>query len=241
MALENFRNPLHSTTVHLPLMENLLLSLDDALSFKVRFPNPFPGEIGLATTRGTISYRAVQALYQAWRISKLSTGKRVVEIGGGLGRTALYTWHSGLRDYTLIDLPLTGVAQAYFLGRTLGPDVICLFGEERPGIRVLPPSAFLEAGDRYELVVNVDFLTEMARGTALAYVRAIRQRAVAFLSINHEANEFATREICAEVGEMPAFSRTPYWLRRGYVEELFMPAARGLPSQSNKTAAPPLA
>ncbi len=142
-----------------------------------------------------------------------------------------------MRDYTLIDLPITGVAQAYFLGRSLGHDAICLFGEQRPGIRVLPPCAFLDAGDRYELVVNVDSLTEMARETALAYVTAIRQRADAFLSINHEVNEFTAREICAEVGGMPACSRTPYWLRRGYVEELFMPIARGFPPQNQKIAA----
>jgi hypothetical protein len=147
-------NPGYST-VHLPLIETLLSSLDDALGFEAVFPNPFAGEVGLATLRGTISYRAVQALYQAWRISHLLTGRRVLEIGGGLGRTALYAWHSGIRDYTLIDLPLTGVAQAYFLGRSLGPDAICLFGEDRPGIRVLPPSAFLEASDRYGLVLNV--------------------------------------------------------------------------------------
>jgi hypothetical protein len=226
-----------NSSVHLPSIETLLSSLDNALGFKVVFPNPFPGEVGLATIRGTISYHAIQALYQAWRISQLLTGERVVEIGGGLGRTALYAWHSGLCDYTLIDLPLTGVAQAYFLGRTLGPNAICLFGEHRPGIRVLPPSAFLEASDCYELVVNVDSLTEMARDTALAYVTAIKQRAVAFLSINHELNEFTAGEICAGVGEMPAFSRTPYWLRRGYVEELFMPVARGLLPQKNKIAA----
>ena len=60
---------------------------------------------------------------------------------------------------------------AYFLGRTLGEKAIRLFGEEEgPGIRILPPAAFLAAADRYDLVVNVDSLTEMARDRAVSYV-----------------------------------------------------------------------
>ena len=34
-----------------------------------------------------------------------------------------------------------------------------------------------------------------------------------------EGNPFTVREVCAKVG-MPVMSRTPYWLRRGYVEEV---------------------
>ena len=111
------------------------------------------------------------------------------------------------------------VAQGYFLGRTLGEDSVCLFGEDRPGIRVLPPAAFLEATDQYPLVVNVDSLTEMAAETAEAYRGAIKARAGVFLSVNHGANPFTVREVCAKVG-MPVISRMPYWSRRGYVEEV---------------------
>ena len=189
------------------------------------FPNPFAGEIGLATGRGTASYRAVQALYQAQRIKHFGAAS-VVEIGGGLGRTAFYAWQSGVRDYTLVDLPLTGVAQAYFLGRTLGPENVCLFGEERPGIRVLPPTGFLEQSSHPDLVLNVNSLPELSRDAALAYVTEIRHRAARFLSVNHETEAFTVAELCAEVG-MPAAGRSPYWLRRGYVEELFTKPSGG--------------
>jgi hypothetical protein len=43
--------------------------------------------------RGVISHRAVQALYQAWRLSQLrafTKGGKTVEIGAGLGRTAWF-------------------------------------------------------------------------------------------------------------------------------------------------------
>jgi EAL domain-containing protein (putative c-di-GMP-specific phosphodiesterase class I) len=144
----------------------------------------------------------------------------VLEIGAGLGRTAFYARQFGIHDYTIIDLPLTGVAQANFIGRTLGADAICLFGETRPGIRILPPSAFIDASDRYDLVINVDSLTELAPETARAYCEQIKARANLFVSINHERNPFTVRAICNEVG-LTGTSRTPYWMRRGYGDELF--------------------
>ena len=162
-----------------PDPEIILRELDTALGFTIRFPNPYPNEVGLKTSRGVASYRAIQALYQAYRVAELVRDRpnaRVLEIGGGLGRTAFYTHQFGLRDYTLIDLPMTNVAQAYFLGRVLGPDAISLFGEDRPGIRIHPPAVFLDAADRYDLVINVDALPELATDTATAYCQAIKAR-----------------------------------------------------------------
>ncbi len=169
----------------LPQVEELLGLIDQGLGLPTVFPNPFPGELGLATSRGVISYRAIQALYQAWRIFALvnmDREARVCEIGAGLGRTALYAWRFGLHNYTIVDLPMSCVAQAYFLGRTLGDDAVRLFGEEGPGISILPPSAFLEAKETYDLVLNVDSLTELDARTAKAYCEAIRDRAGVFPS-----------------------------------------------------------
>lgn len=203
-------------------VESILAGLDQAFGFHVTFPNPFPEEIGLATSRGVASFRAIQSLYQAYRIVELAgRASRVVEIGGGLGRTAYYAWQFGIRDYTLIDLPLTNVAQGYFLGRVLGDDAVTLFGESSgDGIRVLPPSMFLDAEDCYDIAVNVDSMTEMAAATAQAYFSSMRARARIFLSVNHEFNPFTVKDMSAEYG-IHAESRMPYWLRRGYVDEVF--------------------
>jgi hypothetical protein len=227
LGVQRLDNPETLEADRAPETETILRGLDAVFGFTVRFPNPFPDEAGLATTRGVASYRAVQALYQAYRVAALvgdRPGARVVEIGGGLGRTAFYADQFGLRDYTVIDLPMSNVAQGYFLGRVLGPDAISLFGEDRPGIRVLPPVAFLNASDKYDIALNVDSLTEMAPGTAIDYCRAIGERADIFLSINHESNLRTARDICARLG-MSASSRTPYWLRSGYLDEVFMLSA----------------
>jgi hypothetical protein len=198
--------------------------IDEGVGHQVVFPNPFPGEIGLFSSRGIISERAIQAIYQAWRVYHLVKGNidaRIVEVGAGLGRTAFYAAQFGLHNYTIVDLPLTSVAQGYFLGRTLGPDAICLFKEEGSGIAILPPLAFLNSDDRYDLVLNADSLTEFDPETASAYCEAFRDRANIFLSINHEVNPFTVHKLYAAIAR-PAVSRTPYWMRAGYVEEIFV-------------------
>jgi hypothetical protein len=203
-------------------VEPLLDTLDAALGFRIDFPNPFPGEIGLSTSRGVCSYRCPQALFQAWRIASLLPDRaaaHVVEIGPGLGRNAYYARKLGIGRYTLIDIPLSGAAQGYFLGRVLGEDAIRLFGEEIDApVRVMPPSVFLDGTERFDLVVNADSLTEMARPTAEAYWQRIQSAAPAFLAINHEYNDFRFRDIYTATGHTA--ERQPYWMRRGFVEEL---------------------
>jgi hypothetical protein len=86
-------------------VEELLIGLDSVWNFRVQFPNLFSGEIGLHTERGVASFRAIQALYQAWRIFQM-VGKRpsakVLEIGAGLGRTAYFARQFGVENYTIM-------------------------------------------------------------------------------------------------------------------------------------------
>jgi len=82
----------------------------------------------------------------------------------------------------------------------------------------MPPAPFLESSDTYDLVVNVDSMTEMSRDYATRYFEAASRRSRGLLSINHEFNSFTVREIA---GPTASVYRNEYWLRRGYVEELF--------------------
>ena len=201
-----------------PDPEELLLKLDAAFGFKIDFPNPYAGETGLQTSRGIASYRAIQALYQAWLI-KNTGAETVVEIGAGMGRTAYYALKFGVREYTLVDLPMTNVPQAHFLGSALGPQSVSLFGENTSApVKIIPPAPFLASADTYDLIINVDSMTEMSREYATQYFEAAAKRSGALLSINHEHNNFTVREIA---GDRKSVYRTHYWLRRGYVEELF--------------------
>ena len=148
---------------------------------------------------------------------------RILEIGGGLGRTAFYANELGLCDYTLIDIPLAMVSQGYFLGCGLGPEAIAFDGEGGAAagrLRLLPPDTFLDANEQYDIVLNADSLTEFDLAVASRYVDKIRDCAGAFLSINHEYNKFRVRDLLQPELRRGRYQRVPYWMRRGYVEEL---------------------
>ena len=143
-----------------------------------------------------------------------------LEIGAGLGRTAFYAHQLGLRDYTILDIPLTNAAQGYFLGRALGPDQISLDGEDADApVKVVPPERLSDLPGSYDLVLNVDSLTELDDPSARRYYAFARARSRRMLSINHEFNALTVRALYVEDARAIS-SRHPYWMRRGYVEEL---------------------
>jgi hypothetical protein len=150
-----------------------LAALDSSFGTKVTFPNPYPDEFGILTSRGVASYRAIHAIYQAHRLRQLADvhGGRILEIGAGLGRTVGYGRNLGLRQCTIIDLPLANVAQASFLGAILGPESVSLLGEEpkSDSIRIATPEWLSKCGEDFDIVLNVDSMTEMDRKFADEY------------------------------------------------------------------------
>jgi hypothetical protein len=203
--------------------DQILDAIEARLQCKLSFPNIFPDEFGLQSSRGLVSYRAIQAVYQAYRIKTLLKGvpnPRVLEIGAGLGRSAYYARQLGIRDFTIIDLPLTSISQAYFLMRVCGEDAVQLRSESSnvsgAKIKIFDPSYFFADNTPYDLIVNCDSLTEVGRQAAEQYLSKISQLTRQFLSINHEANPF-TISALVDAGRTLRF---PYWMRPGYVEEL---------------------
>ncbi|MGL4243502.1 MAG: hypothetical protein ACRCTI_20495, partial [Beijerinckiaceae bacterium] len=206
--------------------EAAMAAVDTAMGITMPIPNPYPDEHGVRLARGVAAYRMSQAMYQAYCVRRLTTGRpkpAVAEIGGGLGRTAFYARLLGIEDYTIVDLPLSSLAQGYFLGRTISDEGVSLSGERHAddGLRVklMSPQQFLEGRKRYDLVLNVDSLTEMSRDNASAYIDKCRSNADMLLSINHEFNPFTVHELLAERGLAAKATRSPYPMRDGYLEE----------------------
>lgn len=204
-----------------------ILDMLNSVGVKFNVPNPFPNEHGLNSSRGIISYRVPQALYQAWRIKQLVKGiehPRILEIGAGLGRTAYYVNALGMKDYTIVDIPITATSQAYYLGRTLGEGSLLLDGEEAVDesrkIKIISPQTFLSENKTYDLIVNVDSLSEMDVAVAQRYWKKTKNSTTLFLSINHEANAFRIHDLISEDLNQLDIHRGLYWMRRGYAEEL---------------------
>jgi hypothetical protein len=183
---------------------------------------------------------AVDPFVHAYTVHRLrqmgaEPGSSVAEIGGGYGCLALLAHRAGLRDYTVYDLPWVSALQGYFLIRTLPPGTVRLFGEEAGTVRVLPWPCFHDRpGRSVDYVVNCNSMAEMGEDAAVAYLRTIgRVTRRAFLSINQEAKvpvldyppQLSVAELARRVEGLTAVSRYPYWMRKGYVEEVYRPTA----------------
>ena len=197
-------------------VEDYLAAIDERLGIQLDFPNFYPHEKGVRTHRGIISYRPLQAIYQAFRLKSLGANK-VLEIGAGLGRTAYYAYQMGIRDYTIVDIPLSNVAQSHFLSRALGVDAVSVTGEDRCAIRILGPQFVAATNERFDVVLNVDSLSEMDPKVAAGYIAFARKSAATLVSINRE---WSDRPRTADLVGDAKVMRMPYWMREGYLEEI---------------------
>ncbi len=207
-----------------PSAETLLDKIDRKIGRMMNFPNPFPQEAGLATSRGIAAYRAVHAIYQAYCVKSLigdNPAQNMLEIGAGVGRTAYYCRRIDVRNYTIVDLPLALVGQAVFLGLVLGENAVRFGNEPENGmdrIRLLSPAQLHNDQRRYHVVLNVDSMPEMDSTHVLEYFARMKRDKAKFLSINHEANTLTVQELAPKGAQL---SRHPYLLRTGYLEERF--------------------
>ena len=189
------------------------------------FPNPFPNEIGLQTSTGLASYRAIQAVYAASLLQSALSGREnrsIIEIGPGMGRTAYYARHLGMTDYTTVDLPLGIVAQACFLGAVLGPEKLWMPGDEVPAegrIRLLV--AGQKPDKVYGVAFNADSMTEMSLPAAMDYMAWLRRHSERFVSINRSDNLFTVGDVARKW--FRTANRRPYPIEVGYTEEIFVP------------------
>jgi hypothetical protein len=195
-------------------------------------PSMAMGYFGVPVRDHLFFVRSADHVYTAWRCHALGA-RRIVEIGGGLGGAALYSLRFGAHRYTIFDLPVMNVVQGYALLKA--GHAVSLLGEPDQVVMVRPWWR-LEASPECDVVVNQDSFPEIERAFVLDYLRHIRRFAGRLLSINQEAGELASAdgrrqhvvsELVDSVGGFVRVSRVPYWLRRGYVEEIYEVVDRG--------------
>ena len=210
---------------------------------------------GLRLATGNLHYRYLNALYTAARIRDLTaeTDQHVAEYGAGVGFVAYYLYLMSRKNVTLFDLPLINVISGFFLSRALGDDAVSMEGEAmREGtIRIRANwNCMSEPRGRFQLTVNQDSFPEISGEIFKHYVKAIGHSTCGyFLSLNHEVEHnggggFKHLNVSKLLALEPTFrrvSRHPYWLRRGYVEELYQvdgSRARTVNSVSKSDVAP---
>jgi len=228
--------------------EDLVELIEQRLGLSIAPPAVDGAMLKLHTDRGQFGERDLNAIYTAHLLNGLRAVRgrdtSVCEIGGGTGRVAYWSRRMGLRSYTIIDLPLINVVQGFYALRTMPGDEVVLYGERPSGeasgrLQILPPHAVEELGDKaFDLFLNQDSIPEMDQGIAEGYLGWIaRVCRGAFVSINHETKapygvdaqaQLSVHEMADRVDGLLLEARYPYWLRRGYVLEIY--AARLAPT-----------
>jgi hypothetical protein len=209
----------------------LIAKIVQYLKVDISFPYSFPKEFGLQTKYGVITYRIVQSLYQSHlvveNIQRFNLkGNTVLEIGGGLGRNAYYLSNAKIQT-TLVDLPLTQVASATYLGKVLGEANISLNGEnfKNSVVRFLTPKKLYQNSHKtFTISMNCDSFVEMDVGIANRYAEFCLNNSNLLISMNHEANSFKVLNLESLKGHN--LSRDQYWLRPGYTKDVYSAKVR---------------
>lgn len=192
-------------------VDRYLTELEDHLKCKIQAPPYQGGHFGIQTeNHGLFSDRDIMALGVAIRILESYWNRpniTICDLGSGLGYLPYYLNIFGFKNVTHLDIPTVTVAAKYFM-KTNAPEI---------DLKYISPNEF---DGKYDLVVNLDGMSTYNKDVAQEYANKISQNTKHFLSINREFDEFKVSEIM----NMTRVTRNPFWLRRGYVEEDYVPS-----------------
>ena len=210
--------------------DELLDKIFDTIGLKSDFKNTFSMEKGIDTKYGLVSYATIQQLYHALKIFdilKNVQNPKVLEIGAGIGSSAYHAWNFGIKDYSIIDLPLGCITIGFNLSNLIGDSNILLNDEVNKSekknnkIKIYNPNNLEKITDQFDLIVNFDSITEMSKKQAEKYVDYASQKCKFFFSINHEGNSFSVNELFKN-SKFEKISRNQTWYRQGYIEEFYV-------------------
>ena len=239
LACENPEQGVWGESLHIDI-DLLVGQVERVLGFDISPPPIDGGLLKIRSEKGLFHERDVNAIFTAWsmgRILQPPEGTSICEIGAGTGRVAYWSQRLGFTSYTVVDIPLTNVIQGFYLLKALPEASITLYGEASknqpgaPAIRILPFFCIDEVPpNQFDLVLNQDSFPEINRETVVKYLEWIKIVSRQFFySINHESRprdgagnfQLNVQALIAEAGGYRRVSRVPYWLRRGYVSELY--------------------
>jgi len=238
LACENPEQGLWGNSIHID-SDELVDKISEVIGIKITPPSIDGGLLKIKTAGGLFDVRDLSAIYTAYLLSKIVKTKteRICEIGAGVGKVAYWCYQLGFTSYTIVDLPHINVIQGYYLLKTLPEGVVRLYKESiedehaNSCVEILPAFDIGQVNsDRYKLVLNQDSFPEIDGEAVIAYIKWIRRvSSEYFLSINHENKppygerqfHISVPELIDDVGGYDRIYRFPYWLRKGYVVELY--------------------
>lgn len=217
-------------------VEPIVLGSEKALGISLDFPDvgaPYGVEVAgrLFTTESPDQiYGAARLLEAVEQYAADSENPHIVEIGGGYGGMAYWAAKMRPLPYTIVDLPIVNVLQGYFLAKSLGHDQVALYKEPRAKVTILPDHALSDIPAPFEVLANKDSMPEIPREALLTYLHWAKEScSTMFYSNNQESGSTFAGEsqnivcdVLAEIGGFERVRREHSWVRRGYVEEVFL-------------------
>lgn len=226
-------------------LPGLVAKVEATLGYPIDFPGVGAAHGVLIDSR-LLTIDSAEQIYSAVRVeqalrlhltAKQAKAPRIVEIGGGYGAMA-YWFLSGPATpsrYTIVDLPIVGVLQGYFLSKALGATQVSLYGEAPARVVLVPNTALAAVQTPCDVLVNKDSMPEMPKAAVLEYLAWARTGCAGiFFSCNQES----TREVLGDeqgmvprlveqTGGFARLCRDQSWVRAGYVEEIYTLTAEG--------------
>lgn len=238
IPLENPEQGEYGLSIHSDINE-VIGKIEAYLRISIMPPDFEGGLFRLSTKKGGIHHRDILAVYAAWRCRQLlkdTKSPSVCEIGAGIGKAAYYARLMGIKQYTIIDLPHINFLHSFYLIKSFPSANIYLYGEKQKDkeeyISILPDWYFKKIrGKMFDLVLNEDSFPEIDKQIVLDYLNEIKNHTKNyFLSINQESQntmmigklkQHIVSELVSKTKGFEQVYRFPYWMREGYVEELY--------------------
>jgi len=221
-------------------IDGVVEKIETHLGISMNFPE-VGAPYGILADEQLITLESPEQIYAAERLRQAMrlhlspeswNHPRIVEIGAGYGGMAYWflRMQKTVESYVIVDLPIMNVVQGYFLSRALGPDVVSFFGESPAQITIVPNSALASVAVPYDVLLNKDSMPEMPERAMLDYLVWARSGCDGlFFSYNQEAaaqfdgvSQSLVPEAVERVGGFARVRRDASWLRRGYVEEIYV-------------------
>jgi len=212
-------------------VDELVAAIEQAIGITIEPPRGAVYTVGLSSSRGPLHYRHFNALYAA--LLTVGIGKRICEFGAGLGLTAMYARRLGAVNHTIFDLPLVNVIAGHYLLCALGENAVSLYREPEGAdtVRVLPFWTCAEQpARRFDVALNQDSFPEIDESLVRRYLDEIARTTTGHLiSINQEAQapisgarrHLWVARLLHSDRRFARIRRSPYWMREGYVEEIY--------------------
>ncbi len=229
--------PAYSPEQSNPLMtkrEDLLGGIESLCCRPIGLKFGPKGMFGVTHGSGIVPCKVLQELAVYWAARKFSSKRieSVLEIGGGNGTlaTVFHLMSPQPLRYSIVDLPLVSVIQAYMIACIAGEESVALVNVDMG--KGGPDSRFNIFGLEWpeyksQVYINQDSLPEMPWSIAMDYVRAVgieMPETGFFLSVNHEsqvANQNRVFLLAAQNCKLRSVVRAPFLNRDGYMLEIF--------------------